>query len=109
MKPIYYFLIVSSIILCNCKSQHYIHFVPYSQLKFDKTELSDIKVYEKRLDIPSRYTEIGVLKIEGEHPKSEILNEAAKRGADAIIYEANNVVLIHLAKTEGDEKGEDIY
>jgi len=106
---LFYILFLSTVILIvSCKSQQYIHFVPYTHEKFEKTDISKIEIFDKRLDLPAKYFEIGVLKIEGEHSKSEILNEASEKGADAIIFEANNVVLIHFYN-KNDEKDKDIY
>jgi hypothetical protein len=111
MKLFYYLLLTTIILTGSCKSLNYIHFVPYTNKEFVKTDAGKIEIYDKRLDLPAKYFEIGVLKIEGEHSKSEILNKAAEKGADAIIFEANNVVLIHFydKTNEDDEKNKDIY
>jgi len=109
MKFFYYLFLTTIILVIGCKSQQYIHFVPYTQEKFEKTDVNKVEIFDKRLDLPGKYFEIGVLKVEGEHNKNEIMKKAAENGADAIIFEANNVVLIHFIKTKEDEKSEDIY
>lgn len=79
-------------------------------IMFDKeiytpTIAGDIKVFNSRLDIPEKYLEIGTIKFQGIPIIDKIQQLAAEKGADAVIKDANNFILIKY-KTE---KQEEIY
>lgn len=77
-------------------------------IMFDKetyapTNAADIKVYNSRLDIPNKYLEIGTIKFQGEPIMEVVKQSAALKGADAVIKDANNFILIKF-KTEHQEE-----
>ena len=66
---------------------------------YEPTHSVDIKVFSSRLDIPNKYVELGTIKFTGEPIIDQIKQLASDKGADAVIRDANNFILIKY-KTE---------
>lgn len=73
---------------------------------YNPTNPIDIKVYTTRLDIPNKYFEIGTIKFQGSPDMEIIKKSAADKGADAVIRDANNFILIKY-KTEKQKENSD--
>jgi hypothetical protein len=96
---------VALLLLASCApSRTYLIFVPFSSTAHPEVNLDVVREYKSRLDLPGRYEEIGVIKLEGKFSKQDVFATAAKNGADAIIYEANNAVLFRLIEKSPKEK-----
>jgi len=84
-------------------------FIPpsYDLIKFDSknyspTYANEIIIYSARIDIPEKYVEIGTIKFEGEVDITKIKELAAQNGADALLKEGNNYILLFFSeKREG--------
>ena len=80
-------------------------------IMFDKkiyspTNSQDISIFNSRLDIPQKFIEIGTIKYQGVPDLEQIKILAAKKGANAILKDANNYILIkyYLEKEKNDEE-----
>lgn len=103
-KP--FLLIIFLIIIASCSPP-----LPFTTniIMFDKevyasTHSADIKVFYSRLDIPSKYVEIGTIKFTGEPIIEDIKRLASEKGADAVIKDANNFILIKYKTEQQEEK-----
>ena len=70
---------------------------------YSPTNPSEIIIYENRLQLPSKYLEIGTIKFEGTPKIENIKNQAAEKGAMALILDGNNYILIRLEKKSEEE------
>jgi hypothetical protein len=61
---------------------------------YPPTSSDDIKYFSSRLDVPTKFIEIGTIKFEGIPIIRSIQQIAAEKGADAVIRDANNFILI---------------
>ena len=96
-------VLLASSILMGCastKSVTHLQFIPLSSEVFPSIDPGDVKVYSSRLELPGKFIEIGLLKLEGNVPLGQIVSEASKHGADAIIREGNNVTLIRMLEKQ---------
>jgi hypothetical protein len=66
----------------------------FSKEIYTPTMVNNIKIYEARLEIPDKYYDIGTIKFQGEPIIAKILEIASEKGADAVIKEFNNFILI---------------
>lgn len=71
---------------------------------YNPTNPKDIEVYTSRLNIPNKYFEIGTIKYQGEPIMETIKQSAASKGADALIKDANNFILIKYKIDQQEEK-----
>jgi len=79
-------------------------FISYTDESFSSTNIDDIEIYRNRGEIPFRYTQIGIIKFDKEHDRNILILMAADKGAHAIIFESDNVVMLRFIKKEdGDE------
>jgi len=78
-------------------------FVSFGTKKYAPTESTDIEIVTERRYIKHKYLEIGVLKITGSIDEDTIRTEASKLGANAILFEANNVVLFKYLNYEKEK------
>ena len=82
---------------CTPPETNPIRYVSFGQNSFNKTKFEDIKIFKNRLNIKSKYDEIGVFIInDNTITLSQIKKEASKYGANALLFEGKNVVLIRL-------------
>lgn len=103
-KP--FLLIIFLIIIASCNPPPFTtDIIMFDKEIYKPTIASDIKIFNSRLDIPNKYSEIGTIKFQGNPIIEQIQNLAAEKGADAVIKDANNFILIKY-KTE---KQEEIY
>lgn len=101
-----FLLIIFLIIIASCSPPP-----PFSSdvIMFDteiysKTNPDDIEVYTSRLDIPNKYFEIGTIKFQGSPDMEIIKKSAADKGADAVIKDANNFILIKYKIEKQEQK-----
>ena len=66
----------------------------------------DIEIYKSRLELPSKYVEIGTIKFQGNPSIEEIKKQAAQKGATALILDGNNYILILLDEKMKEESNE---
>ena len=86
-------------------------FIPpsYDLIKFDSKEYSptnadEIIVYSARINIPQKYVEIGTIKFTGEVDMNKIKEIAAQNGADALLKEGNNYILLFFSEQKEGKK-----
>ena len=70
---------------------------------YPQTNPSEVIIYEDRLQLPSKYLEIGTIKFEGNPKLQDIKRQAAEKGAMALILDGNNYILIRLEKKSEEE------
>jgi len=78
-------------------------------IKFDDnnyipTPVSEIIIYSTRIEIPQKYIEIGTVKYEGEVDITKIKEIAAQNGANALLLEGNNYILIYFTEQKEGKK-----
>ncbi len=83
-------------------------YVSFNNIKYQNhlAQFEEIMVYQNRLDIGSKYNEMGVLILENKVSSEDInklKKEAFNRAADGIILEGKNAVLIKLLNREDIE------
>lgn len=105
-----YFITISLllIVMAGCYYKTSNSNTPLSVIKFDnqkyhKTDPEKIIVYTTRKDIPEKYIEIGTIKFERIKSVDEVKELAAENGAEAIILEGNNYVLIIFKEINKEE------
>lgn len=81
----------------------------YDLIKFDSknyspTDANEIIIYSSRIDIPQKYVEIGTIKFEGEVDITKIKELAAKSGANALLREGNNYILLFFSEQKEGKK-----
>lgn len=96
-RPIYFLLIIIILVITNCTPMaSKLTYIKFGDKKTIKSNFELIRHYENRLDIKSKFIELGVIIIEGlDKPDiKEIRFLAAEKGADGFIKEGKNYVLI---------------
>ncbi|MDP2302803.1 MAG: hypothetical protein Q8N03_10325 [Ignavibacteria bacterium] len=61
---------------------------------FEPTNHLNLKIYSSRIELPHKYIEIGTMKYEGQINLDELKKRSASRGADGLILDGNNYILI---------------
>jgi hypothetical protein len=89
---IIYFLLI--LLSCTPHPPFATDVIMFEKEIYSSTNPDDIEVYTSRLDIPNKYFEIGTIKYQGVPIMEKIKSTAASKGADAVIKDANNFVLI---------------
>jgi hypothetical protein len=84
-------------------------YIIYNNQNYSPTLPEEIKVFAQRLELPKKYIEIGIFKISGTIDKTQLKVLASKKGANAIILEANNCVLIRYKIQEAEESKDEKY
>lgn len=104
-KGVCLFTILS--ILASCASSGGLEYISYFDKPFPKTEADIIVIYSSRLKLPEKFYEIGVIKNTIGHTENEIEKLAKSKGADALIRDGENYVLIKYInkKEKKNEKG----
>jgi hypothetical protein len=89
-------LIIASIFLLSyCSSPPFTtDIIMFDKEFYAPTIANDIKVFNSRLDIPNKYSEIGTIKFQGTPIIERIKELASTKGADAVIKDSNNFILI---------------
>jgi hypothetical protein len=81
----------------------------YDLIKFDSknyspTNPAEIIKYSARIDIPEKYVEIGTIKFKGEVDMNKIKELAAQNGANALLKEGNNYILLFFSEKKEGQK-----
>ena len=104
MNVVKYLSIFALILSTSCSS------VPFSAnvIMFDKevyapTNPNNLEIYETRLAIPHKYFDIGTIKYEGSPNITRIKELGAQKGADALLKDGKNFILI-IYQTREEEK-----
>lgn len=97
-RPLY-LIVMIILIITNCTytvSNSKLTYIKFGDEKTVKSNIELIRHYENRLDIKSGFIELGVIIIEGLNKPDikEIRFLAAEKGADGILKEGKNFVLI---------------
>ena len=83
-------------------------FVSFGAPNYKALPIENIKVYENRLDIETKFIEIGVMILNKDYYSKfmpEIKIKAASKGANGIIIEGNNAVFLKVFhKNESEEE-----
>lgn len=85
--------------LISCSASKPVIPSTYDLIKFDSkiyppTYSDEIIIYTARINIPQKYMEIGTIKFGGKVDMNKIKELAAKNGADALLKEGNNFILL---------------
>lgn len=78
--------------------------IMFDTTTYKSTSPNKIVVYNSRLDIPNKYIEFGTIKFTGEPIIEDIKRLASEKGADAVIKDANNFILIKYKIEQQEEK-----
>ncbi len=94
---------LTALFLNGCVSSHPVvgppyQYVPFSGKELHATNAKDIQIYHSRLELPGPFEEIGVIKLEGPLSNDEMKAVAAIHGADGIVLEGMNALLIELTQ-----------
>ncbi|MCH7963153.1 MAG: hypothetical protein IH852_04355 [Bacteroidetes bacterium] len=73
---------------------------------YPPTKSSKIVLYERRLELPTKYVEIGTIKFTGNPNLNDIKTQAAEKGAMGIILDGNNYILIRFEQKLEEESNE---
>ena len=81
----------------------------YDLIKFDSknyspTNPAEIIIYSARIDIPQKYVEIGTIKFTGEVEIQQLKDLASKNGANALLKEGNNYILLFFSEKKEGQK-----
>lgn len=93
----------------SCSQKEVISNVSLSVIKFDnhtypKTDPEKIIIYSSRKDIPRKYSEIGTIKFERDTKIEFVKQLAGENGAEAILSEGNNYILIIFQEIKKEEE-----
>src|SRR3989304_7994535 len=75
---------------------------------YQPTNPSSIHIYHSRLELPNKYKELGSIKFEGEVDLNKIIDLTASKGADALLLDGNNYILIKFIEVKGQKDEKDI-
>jgi len=67
---------------------------------YNATDPSSIDIYTSRLSLPSKYSEIGSIKFEGAVDTDALKKLAASKGAEALLLDGNNYILLKFLPAE---------
>ena len=101
------FLFILQIASCSpkiCKPE----FVSYYDEKFTNNNI-DIIIYESRLELPNKFVEIGAIKGASVCSVDIIKKLASEHGADAVIHDSENFILIRFVNREKEVEDEADY
>ena|SRR4030066_211255 len=114
MEKKYYHILLSQIFaftLISCSVSE--SFIPtsYDLIKFDSknyppTNVEEIIIYSERIDIPQQYIEIGTIKFTGKVDINKIKELASQNGANALLKEGNNYILLFFSEQREGKKDE---
>ena len=94
------------IVLNNCAPNLHLEYISFGAYDYPNTLKSQIIVYENRLKIDSKFEEIGVIILDTIDPNKimdDIKDMSSKYGANGIIIEGKNAVLLLVEKLSSDE------
>ncbi len=95
--------------LISCSASKPVIPPSYDLIKFDSknyspTDANEIIIYSTRIDIPQKYIEIGTIKFEGEIEIIKVKEMAAQNGANALLKEGNNYILLFFSEQKEGKK-----
>ena len=97
-------LLLSSFITnCAITTSSY-RYISYTDESYAPRNTESIEIFQSRLSITSKYNEIGVIKIADDYNLSRIKHIAAEQGADGIIVDIGNAVLIKFIEQQEKEE-----
>lgn len=80
------------------------HLIKFDVINYPPTNINEIVIYSARIDIPQKYLEIGTIKFEDEVDISKIKELAAQNGANALLKEGNNYILLFFSDQKEGKK-----
>ena len=96
-------------LLSACAFNNSISFFPFDAIDYDMVDADNVNVYNNRLEIGNKFEEIGILKVKGYPGIESIKEQAASHGADGIVRDGKNYILVKIQfpvkKDEGGEHG----
>lgn len=101
-------IIVLSVCSPQKESISSINVILFNKTQYEPTRPDDIKIYDKRITIPEKFFEIGTIKSNRTFDDNEIKAIAAEKGAQAILREGGNFILIRFKEKPKENKNEEI-
>jgi hypothetical protein len=92
------FLSIVSFTLLNCSPTPRMTLIVFDKVNYKPTDPLKLKIYNSRIELPNKYFEIGTIKFEGDIILDEVKIMSASRGAEALILDGNNYILIKFIK-----------
>jgi hypothetical protein len=109
-------LSVALLVLCmpSCRSTRpssSIQFVPFTGESYPPIPLVEVVIYPTRLQLPGKYEELGIVKFEGSRQTvgEAIRRVAAEKGANAIVFEGDNAVLLRLREKPKEMHNDTVF
>ena len=84
-----------------------LEFISFGETDYEKLDIDQVVIYEDRLKIDSNFEEIGVIILNQKYQSKllpQIKLEASKHGANGIIIEGDNAVLLRILSKNIEEK-----
>ena len=102
----YFLLFIILIFHYSCIAPR-LEFISFGVTDYEKLDMNELVIYEDRLKIDSNFEEIGVIILNQKYQSKllpEIKLEASKHGANGIIIEGDNAVLLRILNKKTKEK-----
>jgi hypothetical protein len=101
--PMYKIIIILSLLITSCTPISSVRYVDFGIGPFPEINSNKIEIYNNILDIQGKYVEVGVVIVKGEISIEEILSVASQHGANGVIKDGKNYLLlnIHTQPSEG--------
>lgn len=98
------------ILSCSSSKPFKMDLIIFDKTFYEATDPSIINVYNTRLDLPRKYLEIGSIKYEGDVDYEALKKLASSKGADALLLDGNNFILLKFIPAEApyDQKSKSI-
>lgn len=94
---IFLLLLLSS---CSSSKPFKMDLIIFDKTLYQATDPSSINIYNSRLDLPNKYLEIGSIKFEGDVDTEALKKLAASKGAEALLLDGNNYILLKFIPVE---------
>ena len=101
MSKLKVFIIFYLTFLISCSSTNETsktNVIMFNKENYPPTIYNQLVIYKSRLDIPQKCDDIGIIRYQGEPNIDEIKYLSASKGADAILQEGNEFILIKFQK-----------
>ncbi len=85
--------ILYSVIACSSATSQ-LTLIRFSADKYEKIPIDKVQLYNNRAELPYKFVEIGTIKYSSGAIMEKVKQIAGDEGADAIIREGNNYILI---------------
>ena len=109
MNKIFLFLFLFLLLFAGCATTYEVPkttVIMFDKQKYEPTNPKNIVIYDSRLKITEKYFEIGAIKYQGNVPGNDIKRIASGQGANAVILEGNNYILIRFYKSKKEKKND---